>query len=110
MHWCGRAGGVFGRVIPAAKGTISPKGCFRVGRYQMAEALTSDRGRSGEATAEDNRGSLSSPRERAAHYRNYAAQIRGLAASEQNRALRGRLIKIAREYEGLAKEIAPRRD
>jgi hypothetical protein len=29
---------------------------------------------------------------------------------EQNRALRGRLIKIAREYEGLAKELAPRRD
>ena len=76
----------------------------------MADALTSDDGRSGEATAEDNWGSLRSPRERAAHYRNYAAQLRGLADSERNRALRDRLIKIAREYEGLAKEPEPHRN
>jgi hypothetical protein len=51
----------------------------------MADALTSGDSGSGEAAAEEDRGSLKSPRERAAHYRGYAAQIRALATGEQNR-------------------------
>jgi hypothetical protein len=73
----------------------------------MADALTSDRG---ETAAEDDRGSLKSPRERAAHYRGYAAQIRTLAEGEQNGALRERLIEIAHEYEELAKELEAKPD
>jgi hypothetical protein len=69
----------------------------------MADALTSDSG-SGEPAAEDNRGSLKSPRERAAHYRHYAAQIRDLAEGEPNGSLRDRLIEIAGEYEELGKD------
>jgi hypothetical protein len=76
----------------------------------MADALTSDDSGSGEAAAEEGRGPLKSPRERAAHYRGYAAQIRSLATGEQNGALRERLIEIAREYEELAKELEPKPD
>jgi hypothetical protein len=73
----------------------------------MADALTSDSG-SGEPAAEDNRGSLKSPRERAAHYRHYAAQIRDLAEGEPNGSLRDRLIEIAGEYEELGKDPVDR--
>jgi hypothetical protein len=76
----------------------------------MADALTSDGSGSGETAAGDDRGSLRSPRERAAHYRGYAAQIRALAEGEQNRALRKRLLEIAYEYEELAKELEPKPD
>jgi hypothetical protein len=51
---------------------------------------------------------LRPPRERAAHYRDYAAQIRTLAVGEQNGMLRDSLIKIAREYEELARELEPK--
>jgi hypothetical protein len=78
-----------------------PAGCFTIGRF----ALASDDSGSGEAAAEDDRGPLKSPRERAAHYRDYAAQIRDLAQGERNEPLRDRLIEIAREYEGLAKDL-----
>ena len=76
----------------------------------MADALTSDDSGSGEAAAEEDRGSLKSPCERAARYRGYAAQIRALAEGEQNGALRERLIEIAHEYEELAKELEPKPD
>jgi hypothetical protein len=74
----------------------------------MVDALTPDDGGSGEATAGDDRGVLRPPRERAAHYRDYAAQIRTLAVGEQNGMLRDSLIKIAREYEELARELEPK--
>jgi hypothetical protein len=76
----------------------------------MADALTPDDGGSGEVTTGHDRGLLKPPRERAAHYRDYAAQIRVLAEGEQNGTLRDRLIKIAREYEETAKELEPRPD
>jgi len=69
----------------------------------MADALTLDSG-SGEPAAEDDRGSLKSPRERAVHYRHYAAQIRDLAKGEPDGPLRDRLIEIAGEYEELGKD------
>jgi hypothetical protein len=76
----------------------------------MADALSPDDGGSGEATAGDDRGLLKPPRERAVHYRDYAAQVRALAEGEQNGTLRDRLIKIAREYEETAKDLDPRPD
>ena len=85
----------------------SPDCCFRAGRCHMADALNPGDGGSGEATAGDDRGLPRPARERAAHYRDYAAQIRALAEGEQNGALRDRLIKIAGEYEGLAKDSNP---
>ena len=75
----------------------------------MAHSLAPDRGGSGDAEAGHNRGILKSPQERAAHYRNYAAQIRSLAKSEQSPTVRQKLAKIAREYKTLAKELAPKR-
>ena len=74
----------------------------------MVDALTPDDGGSGEATAGDDRGLLKPPRERAVHYRDYAAQTRALAEREQNGTFRDRLTKIAREYEELAKELEPK--
>jgi hypothetical protein len=74
----------------------------------MVDALTPDNGGLGEATSGDDRGLLKPPRERAVHYRDYAVQIRALAEREQNGILRDRLIKIAREYEELAKELEPK--
>ena len=71
----------------------------------MPDALTPDDGGSGEVTTGNDRGLLKPPRERAAHYRDYAAQIRVLAEGEQNGTLRDRLIKIAREYEETAKDL-----
>jgi hypothetical protein len=75
----------------------------------MAEAPASD-SRSGETAAGDDRGSLKSPRQRAAHYRGYAAQIRALAEGEKNGALHAKLLEIACEYEELAKDLEPRPD
>jgi hypothetical protein len=70
----------------------------------MAHSLAPKHGGSGDTAAGDNREPLRSPQAQAAHYRDYAAQIRALAATEQ--ALRGRLTKIAREYEDLTTELA----
>jgi hypothetical protein len=50
------------------------------------------------------------PRQRAAHYRGYAAQIRALAEGEKNGALHAKLLEIACEYEELAKDLEPRPD
>ena len=74
----------------------------------MADALTPDDGGSGEATAGDDRGLLKPPRERAVHYRDYAAQVRALAEGEQSGILRDRLMKIAWEYEELARQLDPK--
>lgn len=76
----------------------------------MADALTPNDGGSGEATTGHDRGPLKPPCEPAAHYRDYAAQIRVLAEGEQNGTLRDRLIEIAREYEEMAKDLEPRPD
>ena len=75
----------------------------------MADAPASDSG-SGETASENDRGPLKSPRERAAHYRGYAVQIRTLAEGEKNGALHHKLLEIAREYEELAKDLEPRPD
>lgn len=48
--------------------------------------------------------------ERAAHYREYAGQMRDLATGEPNRKLRERLIQLAAEYDSLADELDPERD
>ena len=76
----------------------------------MTDALTPDDGGSGKVTTGHDRGLLKPPREPAAHYRDYAAQILVLAEGEQNGTLRDRLIKIAREYEEAAKDLEPRAD
>ena len=68
----------------------------------MIKALTPDDGGSGEADIRDSRGRVQSPRERAAHYRKYAAQFRALAAGEQNESLRANLMEIVRQYEETA--------
>ena len=49
--------------------------------------------------------------EAAAHYREYAAQMRELAAGEPDITLRNRLTAIADEYEALARRLEsnPRR-
>ena len=71
----------------------------------MTGALTPDDGGSGEAAARDSRGQVQSPRERAAHYRKYAAQFRTLAAGEQNESLRANLMEIVRQYEETAASL-----
>ena len=48
--------------------------------------------------------------ERAAHYRDYANQMRDLAEGEPNRKLRQRLTELARQYDALAEELDPKRD
>jgi hypothetical protein len=73
----------------------------------MTGALTPDDGGSGEAEFRDNRGQVQSPRERAAHYRKYAAQYRVLAAGEQNESLRANLMEIVRQYEETAASLDP---
>jgi hypothetical protein len=75
----------------------------------MAQSLAPDHGGSGGTAAGDRSGTLKSPQEQAAHYRDYAAQIRSLVKSERNASLRQKLAKIAREYEALAKEFTPKR-
>jgi hypothetical protein len=75
----------------------------------MTHSLAPTRGGSGKIAAGNDRGSLKSPPDRAAHYRDYAAQIRSLAQNEQNAALRERLVKIAHEHKALAKELMPKR-
>ena len=71
----------------------------------MTGALTPENGGSGEAEGRDSRGQLQSPRERAAHYRKYAAQFRALAAGEQNESLRANLMEIVRQYEETAASL-----
>jgi hypothetical protein len=44
----------------------------------------------------------------AAHFREYAAQIRVLADGERDGALRGRLLAIVAEYEARANELDPK--
>jgi hypothetical protein len=51
---------------------------------------------------------LQAPRERAAHYRKYAAQFRALAAGEQNTSLREKLMQIVRQYEEQARDLDPK--
>ena len=53
----------------------------------MAHSLAPKHGGSGETVAEDGRGPLKLPQDRAAHYRHHVAQIRSLAETEQNAAL-----------------------
>ncbi len=74
----------------------------------MAGALTQDNGGSGEADVRNSRGQVQSPRERAAHYRKYAAQFRALAEAEQNPALREKLMQIVRQYEEQARDLDPK--
>jgi hypothetical protein len=74
----------------------------------MTGALTPENGGSGEADIRDSRGQVQSPRERAAHYRKYAAQFRALAAGEQNESLRGNLMEIVRQYEEQARDLDPK--
>ena len=45
--------------------------------------------------------------EAAAHYREYAAQLRDLADGEPDTVLRHRLTAIAEEYERLANDLDP---
>jgi hypothetical protein len=47
--------------------------------------------------------------ERAAHYREQAAQLRALAAAEQNERLRRDLFDIALKYDQLAVDLSKRR-
>ncbi|HTV87531.1 MAG TPA: hypothetical protein VME41_00810 [Stellaceae bacterium] len=51
---------------------------------------------------------LTERRRAAAHYREYAAQIRVLADGERDGALRERLRAIVAEYEARAEELDPR--
>ena len=74
----------------------------------MTGALTPENGGSGEADVRNSRGQVQSPRERAAHYRKYAAQFRALAAGEQNESLRGNLMEIVRQYEEQARDLDPK--
>jgi hypothetical protein len=73
----------------------------------MTGALIPENGGSGEADIRNSRGQVQSPRERAAHYRRYAAQFRALAAGEQNESLRGNLMEIVRQYEETAESLDP---
>jgi hypothetical protein len=57
---------------------------------------------SGETAATRTKGNPRSRGERAAHYRHYAAQFRGLADDEQSQARCARLARLARRYEELA--------
>ena len=70
----------------------------------MTGALTPDGG-SGEADVRNSRGQGQAPRERAAHYRKYAAQFRALAAGERNASLREKLVQIVRQYEEQARDL-----
>jgi TPP-dependent pyruvate/acetoin dehydrogenase alpha subunit len=45
--------------------------------------------------------------ERAAHYRDYAEQMRELADGEPNTKLRDRLMQLAAEYDALAASLDP---
>jgi hypothetical protein len=74
----------------------------------MTGALTPENGGSGEADVRNSRGQLQAPRERAAHYRKYAAQFRALAAAEQNTSLREKLMQIVRQYEEQARDLDPK--
>jgi hypothetical protein len=74
----------------------------------MTGALTPENGGSGEADVRNSRGQVQAPRERAAHYRKYAAQFRALAAGEQNESLRGNLMEIVRQYEEQARDLDPK--
>ncbi len=74
----------------------------------MTGALTPENGGSGEADVRNSWGQVQSPRERAAHYRKYAAQFRALAAGEQNESLRGNLMEIVRQYEEQARDLDPK--
>src|SRR5260370_22473799 len=73
-------------------GTILARRLLSAWRYMMTGALTPENGGSGEADVRNSWGQVQSPRERAAHYRKYAAQFRALAAGEQNESLRGNLM------------------
>jgi hypothetical protein len=74
----------------------------------MTGALTPENGGSGEADVRNSRGQVQAPRERAAHYRKYAAQFRALAAGEQNPSLREKLMQIVRQYEEQARDLDPK--
>ena len=71
----------------------------------MTGALTPENGGSGEADVRNSRGQVQAPRERAAHYRKYAAQFRALAAGERNASLREKLVQIVRQYEEQARDL-----
>ena len=73
----------------------------------MTGALTTDDGGSGEADVRTSRGQVQSPRERAAHYRKYAAQFPALAEAEQNDSLREKLMQIVHQYEEQARDLEP---
>ena len=48
--------------------------------------------------------------DRAAHYRDQAAQFQRMAEQESELAARARLLELARQYEGLASKLAPEPD
>jgi hypothetical protein len=73
----------------------------------MTGTLTPENGGSGEANVRDSRGQVQARRDRAAHYRKYAAQFRALAAREQNESLREKLMEIVRQYEEQARDLDP---
>ena len=73
----------------------------------MTGTLTPENGGSGEADVRNSRGQVQAPRERAAHYRQYASQFRALAAGEQNESLREKLMQIVRQYEEQARDLDP---
>jgi hypothetical protein len=50
---------------------------------------------------------VQSRRERAAHYRKYAAQFRALAEAEQNDSLREKLMQTVHQYEEQARDLEP---
>jgi len=54
-------------------------------------------------------GGLGWRRKAATHYREYAGQLHDLAEGEPDTALRGRLMALAEEYDGLAERLDPRR-
>ena len=58
--------------------------------------------RSGRSAGAHSGANPQSGTERAAHYRHYAAQFRGLAGNEQSGARRAQLAKLARRYAQLA--------
>ena len=64
--------------------------------------------RDGSSITGSQHGGQSSRQDAAAHYREYAAQLRDLADGEPDSVLRDRLIAIANEYDALAERLDPR--
>src|SRR5579864_7831221 len=63
--------------------------------------------RDGESIGGVHHAGAQSRKEDAAHYREYAAQLRDLAGGEPDIGLRNRLRVLANRYEALAKDLEP---